>query len=160
MGYYVRVFCKSGKKPNVRQVLEHINSLGRSYRAESDLNLEEMEVADWTDFELRYDPGKNPILVECNNIGDENGIAEGEIEEFIETIGKPGLFASKKKKVIQHLRDTKYIIANQLLTGDINSIGYDANKEFLKYFVDNYEGLLQVDAEGFYEGGKVIVKTQ
>jgi hypothetical protein len=80
-----------------------------------------------------------------------------EIGEFLEFIGRPGL-SFKKRKVIEHLKKTRYIIACQLPTSDIDDDGYDANGDFLTYFVENCGGIIQADGEGFYEGSKLIVK--
>ena len=160
MGYYVRAFCTSDKKPTIRQVLDHINQSGHDFIAQTNLTDSELSVDTWTSFELTYKKDRLPILVECNHINDDDGLAKEEINEFIDDLGPAGFFAGKKKKVIQHLQTCKYIITNQLATSDFEDIGYDANGEFLKYFVSNHGGLIHADGEGFYEGTDVIVETK
>lgn len=160
MSYFVRAFCKADTKPTVKQILDHINGLDLGFIASTNLNPEELESNQWTDFELRYKIGKLPLLVECNKITDENGLAKDEIHEFIDEIGTPGIFAIKKKKVIRHLQETNYIIANQLPTSDIDDDGFNANGEFLKYFVDNYQGMIYADGEGYYEGTTLILESE
>jgi hypothetical protein len=159
MGYYTRVFCKSDKKPSVGQIFDHINSFGFDFKAESNLSELEQKTTDWKDFEFIYKVGKLPILVECNNILDEDGLAKEEIEEFIDEIGEAGILAFNKKKIVRHLQATKFIVVSQLPTSDIDDDGYSANGELLKFFVDNHEGILQADGEGFYDGTKLILKT-
>lgn len=160
MGYYVRVFCKSENKPKVKQIIEHVNSLEYTFKIETNLTPEEEDTNNWTEFELKYKAGKLPLLVEFNDLLDSDGLAKAEIEEFIESIGEPWLFGNNKKKIINHLRGTRYIITNQLPTSDLDDDGYDANGAFFNYFVENYEGMFHADGEGFYEGQKIIFKTK
>ena len=111
MGYFTRVFCKSNKKPNVEQILDNLNSKGHT--ATTNLEQDEIKSENWTEFELHYKEGKLPILVEINQIGESDGLAEEEIEEFKEAIGKPGLFDSSKKKVLKHLDQTIFILCKK-----------------------------------------------
>jgi len=156
MGYFTRVFCKSNSKPNVKQILEMLNS--KNFSAKSNLDENELQSEKWTDFELIYKEGKLPILVELNQINESDGLAEEEIEEFKEAIGKPKLFDSKKKKVIKHLDQTNFILCNQLPTSDIDDDGYDINGQLMEIFATECEGMIQCDGEGFYSGNKLIVK--
>jgi len=156
MGYFTRVFCKSHSKPNVNEILERLNSKNNS--AKSNLDDNQLQSENWTDFELFYKEGKLPILVELNQIKESGGLAEEEIEEFKEAIGKPGLFDSSKKKILKHLDQTNFILCNQLPTSDIDADGYDINGELMQIFATEYEGMVQCDGEGFYLGSKLIVK--
>lgn len=156
MGYFTRVFCKSNNKPSIKIILDRINSLG--YSVNSNLDSNEVNSENWTDFELHYKKGKLPILVELNQLGNSNGLAEEEIEEFQESIGKPGLFNSNKKKVLKHLEQTKFILSNQLPTSDIDDDGYDVNGELMNLFVSEFEGMIQCDGEGIYLEGKLVVE--
>ena len=106
---------------------------------------------------MAYKPGKSPLVVECSrDDGKEDCLARVEPEEFIELIGRPGLSLTKRR-VINHLRSTKFIIASQLLN-DIDDDGYDANGTFLSYFVEHCGGMIHADLEGFYDGSKLILK--
>jgi hypothetical protein len=156
MGYYTRVFCKSNKKPTVSQILEKLNSKG--YSAKSNLDENEINSENWTDFELIYKEDKLPILVEINQIGQSDGLAEEEIEEYKKAIGKPGLFDSNKRKVIKHLSQTGFILCNQLPTSDIDDYGHNINGDLMELIASECDGMIQCDGEGFYAGTKLIVK--
>ncbi|MDN5211491.1 hypothetical protein QQ020_05500 [Fulvivirgaceae bacterium BMA12] len=156
MGYFTRVFCKANNRPSVKQILDNLNSFG--YSVTSNLNPDELESEDWANFELNYKDGKLPILVELNQLENSDGLAEEEIEEFKETIGKPGLFSLSKKKVLTQLEKTKFILCNQLPISDIDDDGYDVNGELMQIFVSECEGMIQCDGEGFYFGTKLILK--
>ncbi|UII22322.1 hypothetical protein [Fulvivirga ligni] len=157
MGYYTRVFCTTKKKPTVSQILQNLKLNG--FNASSNLSEPELMSDDWTHFELFYKEGKLPILVEVNEIEASDGLAEEEIEEFKEAIGKPGWFDSKKKKVLKHLSKTSFILCNQLPTSDIDDDdGYAINGELMDFFRRECEGMIQCDAEGFYSEGKLILE--
>ena len=91
----------------------------------------------WTDFELHYKEGKLPILVDIYWTEEEGSVGSEEIEEFLEKIGSLGL-SRKKRKVIKHLRQSKFIVCNQLPTSDIDDDGYDANGELLQFSALHY----------------------
>ena len=132
MGYFTRVFCKSDNRPSINKILNQLNSKG--FNPTINLNKDEIKSTNWTSFELYYDENKLPILIECNQIGTEEKLAEEEINEFREFIGKPIFYDFTKKRILSHLDESKYIICNQLPTSDIDELGYEVNGEILKYF--------------------------
>lgn len=154
MGYYVRAFCKSDKVPTIAE-LE--NNLKSNY---PQVHLDTPDTRDgvWKTVEYHYKEGKEPISVECNINNGDDSLAAEECREFIEEIGNPGI-SPAKHKVLAHLKNTKYIISSQLLS-DIDQDGYHLNGEFLKLFVQNQNGLIQADGEGFYQNSKIIVKIK
>jgi len=158
MGYYVRVFCKSDRVPSVRQVLGHLNSLDFYFDVETGLRPEEQESPGWTQFELKYDEERTPIRVECNRVAGSDGVAKEEIAEFIELVeaGSPG---GHEAKVLDHLRQAKYVVACELPVSDMDDDGYELNGEFMRFFVEHHEGMIHADGEGFYSGSEIIVET-
>jgi len=107
--------------------------------------------------ELSYKSGKQPIVVECNRDEGTDSLAHQEVAEFTELIGKPGRSAGKRR-VLEQIAATKFIVSCQLLS-DIDDDGYEANYQFLSYFVENCHGMIQADGEGFYEADKIIVRV-
>ena len=70
--------------------------------------------------------GKLPILHEVNRNDSEDSLGREEIEEcleFIEDTPRNG----DRKKVEDHLRATRFVVAAQLPTINIDDAGYDAN---------------------------------
>lgn len=152
MPYYVRAFCNSSTVPTVSELEKELKSEYPSIRFET----EDSRDGKWEQVEYFYKEDKQPIVVEFNyNDGPESLVAE-ECDEFINEIGSPGLSMSKRK-VLNHLKNTKYIISCQLLN-DIDDDGYDLNGELLNIFANKYDGLIQADGEGFYKGHKLIVE--
>jgi hypothetical protein len=173
MGYYIRAFCKASKVPDLASIqawLRAYNStavIDEPDHAIDAARSDEMKqpilnlaTTDWEQIAVVYRAGKLPILAECNRNDDSDDcLANEEIAEFVEFIGKPGLSVAKRK-VLQHLAATTFIIACQLPTSDIDEIGYEINSLFLRFFVDNCDGMIQADGEGFYRGNKVIVPLE
>ncbi len=159
MPYRVRAFCTGSEIPTLRQVFEYAKSQNISLSADETHGPINLDLPDWTEVEISYKTGKSPLVVECNrDDGTEDCLAQIEPHEFIEEIGSPGL-SFAKRRVIKHLKNTKFIIASQLLN-DIDDVGYDANGTFLQYFVDHCGGIIHADLEGFYDGDKVILKVR
>jgi len=160
MGYYVRVFCKAEKVPSVKDILGWLKGRGCRYSIEINTPEVDRDSCEWKQLSLEYKEGKLPILVECwRDDGTESCAMHGEIDEFLESVGKAGLSLAKRR-VVKHLKGTRFTIACQLPVSDIDDDGYDANGEFLRYFLENCEGMIQADGEGFYEGERLIVKIR
>ena len=154
MSYYVRSFCKSEKVPTVTELETTLKSEYPAIRLET----EDSKDGVWENLEFYYKDSNQPVVVECSYNNSPESMAAEECEEFIEEIGKPGL-SIVKRKVLEHLQQTKYIISCQLLS-DIDDDGYHLNGELLNIFVNNYSGLIQADGEGFYNGHKLIVELK
>ncbi len=152
MPYYIRAFCNSD---TVSSVSELENMLKDEYPA---IRLETEDTRDdkWESAEYFYKEGNQPVVIECNYNDGPESLAAEECEEFIEKIGYPRL-SMAKRKILDHLKNTKYIISCQLMS-DIDNDGYHLNGELLNIFVSKHGGLIQADGEGFYKGQKVIVE--
>ena len=152
MPYYVRAFCTDNSRPTTDQLLSVLSRENPDAHFE---NIDGQQSNDWCEAEFFYSAGKDPIIVEINTNDGPDSLAAEEIIEFSDKIGKPGLSISKRR-VLGHLAKTRFIVCCQLL-GDIDEDGFHWNGELLNYYVRNHGGLIQADAEGFYDGHKIIV---
>jgi hypothetical protein len=161
MGYYVRAFCTAAHPPTIRTVLDTLADWGVVLTPEADYaSSEVLDAPGWEQFEFLYKPGKNGIVVECNrHDGSGECLAAGEIAEFAEMIGPPGR-SKAKRKVLDHLHGTRFIIACQLSSSDIDEDGFEGNDAFLTYFEDMCGGMIQADGEGFYNDDKLLVAVK
>jgi hypothetical protein len=160
MGYYVRAFCRGSRAPSLNDVLRCLDERGCRLWVDDPDERVDPDSADWEQIALKYKDGKLPILVEYSrDDGTEECLMKQEVKEFLEFIGKPGLSLAKRR-VIRHLQETEFIVACRLLSGDIDDDGYEANGEFLRYFVDHCSGMIQADSEGFYEGSTIVVELE
>ena len=158
MPYRVRAFCTGTNVPTLKQVFDYAKSNGITLTADEEHGPIDIDSTDWTEAEIKYKKNRSPLVIECNrDDGTGDCLAKVEPQEYIDEIGRPGL-SFTKRRVINHLKNTKFIIASQLLS-DIDDDGYQANGTFLKYFVDNCGGVIHADLEGFYRGDRVILKT-
>ena len=158
MGYYTRVFCSNQNKPKIGKILENLNSNG--FAVYANIEIENLNDSDWTNFELRYRSERLPLLIELNEVGKFDELAEEEISEFIEFIGKPKFLELAKKKIINHLKKSRYIVCIQLPTSDITELGYDVNGELMAYLEKNFSGMTQADKEGFYLNNTLLMKLE
>ena len=170
MGYYVRAFCTNPKVPDLASIqtwlreresvaiIDEPNHAVESAQAgEARSPILDLATSDWEQVAIAYRTGKLPILAECNR-GDstDESLMREEVAEFMEFVGEPGRSAAKQR-VLEHLAATKFVIACQLPTSDLEDDGYDANGDFLSFFVEHCGGMIQADGEGFYDGDRVIV---
>lgn len=160
MGYCVRAFCTFERVPTIKEILDWVKTQGYELEVAPDFKDSDLNTDKWEQIGIIYKKGKLPFLSEVNvDDGSVDCLIKDEIEEFKEFLEEVnGLLNWNKKKVLKHLSETKYIIANQIPTSDFDDDGYNANGEFLNYFVKYCGGMIQADGEGFYEGNKLIVK--
>ncbi len=154
MPYYVRAFCKSHTVPTIGELEKALKVEYPNVRIEAD----DPDDKKWENGAFFYKEGKQPVVIECNYKDSPESLVAEECQEFIEEIGSPG-FSLAKRRVLNHLKNTEYIISCQLLS-DIDDDGYHLNGELLNYFVNNHGGLIQADGEGFYRGHKVVVEPK
>ena len=150
MPYYVRAFCTSAQPPTINEVLKSLRESRSNFTARVDDALE-LDSPSWQQFELIYKPGNGPIVVECNRDEGVDSLAKAECQEFIDEVTDlEGAPARARNQVIDHLRKTRFVISCQLLS-DCDEDGYEANGQFLDYFVEQCGAMIQADGEGFYD---------
>jgi hypothetical protein len=160
MPYYTRVFCTSKETPQLQELYEALKNFNHEVSFEGYDMESEISPQEWKSFELSYHTQKRPLIVELNTCTDKDGLLKEEIQEFLEELGKPKFYEFSKKKVIQHLKATQFIVCTQLPTSDINDQGFEVNGDFLDYIADHFSGLIQADGEGFYRGAHLILNMK
>jgi hypothetical protein len=148
MGYYLRAFCTSPDIPPLRPVFEWAESQGVRFASPS----ADLDASGWQQAEVVYKSDRQPFVAET----DADQLLREEIEEYLEFLDDVDE-SSDKQKVVDHLGQTKAVVAAQLL-GDVDDDGYTAAGTFLTYFVKHCGGMIQADGEGFYEGDRLIVE--
>lgn len=158
MPYRVRAFCIKNNIPALDKVFDYAMSRGIKLIPDETHGPIDVSSKDWSDAEISYKDGKSPLVVECNrDDGKADCLARVEPQEYIEEIEQLEK-SSEASRVIKHLKNTKFIIASQLLN-DIDEDGYVANGVFLEYFVQNCGGIIHADLEGFYDGANIILEV-
>ena len=153
MGYYVRAFCSSEQIPSIKELLDWSKSQIATVSISGDA-----DSRNWSQIEIYYKKNKSPFLSEIiQEEGDSECLMETEIEEFQEFLSEIA-DSSGKSKVLKHLKETKYIVVNQIPTSDFDDDGYEALGVYLQYFIKHCGGMVQADSEGFYEGNELIVE--
>jgi hypothetical protein len=173
MGYYVRAFCTGQQVPQLATIQHWLRKHGSAAVLDDPNHAVEMthaggsggpildlHTSDWEQVAVAYKSGKLPILVECNrDDGTHESLLHQEISEFVDLIANADPIAAGET-VLRHLEATRFIVACQLPTSDIDDDGYEANGRFLAFFVERCGGIIQADGEGFYQGGDLILPLE
>lgn len=141
MSYYIRAFCRSQRSPAFSDLQKFLNGRNPHYHLEGEVDDNNSY---WTDFIFHYKEGRLPILVEINWCDDDSSLGKEELEEFLQDIGSPGL-SLKKRKVIKHLKQTKYIICCQIPASDVDDDGFSANQQLMDFLIHHYQALVLKD---------------
>lgn len=166
MSYYLRTFCTADAVPTLAAVLE-------SLATEGIVLTRDPSTPPWTTEQLQDRPRDcivlsyhsdepSPLVVDVDHVDDPSGLAEEELEEFLERLGdlapSPG-----RDRIIQHLTRSRFIVAiripTSVLVTEYEEALWQASHALLDYFVQYSDGLIQADGEGFYEADRLIIKT-
>lgn len=152
MAYYFRVFCNAATVPPLSDVLGWVRERGVN------LHVAPGGVEAWEDdpVTLVYEEGVPPFLAELNRNDGEDSLAAQEIGEFISMLEEEAQKPRKRKEIIQHLRETKFLVACEIPVEKFSDAGFHALDVFLAYFVVHSNGMVQADGQGFYDRGKLI----
>jgi hypothetical protein len=160
MGNYIRAFCVGEEVPPITKVVQWLGTRDVHVKV-ADGDPMKMQSRGWEQVSLVYKEGKLPIIARCTRTDAKasagSDSAGDELKMFIERIGAPGK-NKVKKRVVDHLKATRFIVALRLPKGDMDDAGWDANGQILTYFLDHCGALIQADGEGFYEGSKLILE--
>jgi len=157
MGNYIRAFCVSEEVPPITKVVQWLATKDVQVRVENGDPMK-MQSRGWEQVSLIYKDGKLPIIARCTRTDAKgNGSANEELRGFIEQVGAVGKNKTKKR-VVDHLKQTRFIVSLRLPKGDMDDEGWDANGQILTYFLDHCGALIHADGEGFYEGSKLILE--
>ena len=153
MGYYFRVFCTAEKVPPLADVLQWVRERGVPVTAEP-------ADATWDTSPLRihYAEGA-PFNAELNRCDGGESLAAQEIAEFVHLV-EPMKKSRKRDRVLEHLRNTRFVVACEIPLNGFEDAGFHAVDVFLAYFEALCQGLVQADGQGFYEMGKLIVELE
>jgi len=161
MGNYIRAFCVGEEVPPITKVVQWLGTRDVHVKV-ADGDPMKMQSRGWEQVSLIYKEGRLPIIARCTRTdakssGADSASAAEELKDFIERIGAVGK-NKVKKRVVDHLKATRFIVALRLPKGDMDDSGWDANGQILTYFLDHCGALIQADGEGFYEGSKLILE--
>jgi hypothetical protein len=162
MAYYLRAFCTSDQVPTLAAVLNWVKERGVTLTVNPADIPDGGDTTEWgmTPSRFYYAEGKEPFLVELNRRDSDDSIAAQEINEFLGMLEEVKKTPRKRNDVMKHLRDSKFVVACQVPTADIDDAGFHAIDVFLAYFLVHSGGMVQADGQGFYDMGKLIVELE
>jgi hypothetical protein len=158
VSYYVRAFCTSTEVPSLRTVLEWARGQGCTLEVAPEGAAIDIDSADWDEVPILYKAGRTPFLSSISrDDGTPDRLFREEVREFEESLEDVD-DSPAKRRVLGHLRQSRYVVANQLPAADIDEDGYRASAVLLEYFVHHAGGMAQADGEGFYDGETLLVE--
>ena len=150
MGYYMRFVVVDDKDVFLSKINSGLKQIDPAYSIEYDNDAD--DVGDLTFSGDIYG------ALEINRPGD--GLFDEEIDELKEFLEDAG--GERKPEVLQVLSDAKAIIALQVLQQ-----GRASSEETLEridplweWLFANYKGLMQADAEGYYDSQGLIIEVE
>ena len=158
MGQYLRAFCTATVAPPLHSVLGSLADAGLGWMA--DARGEELRSREWDQVKLRHPDSGRRLLITCDCDDDPSGqdFVREQIEEFIEFVqgaaSSPG-----RKRVLHHLRSTKFIVACEIAAGG-DPTSAAVGRAVLSYFVRECGGLVQIDGEGFFDGDRLLLPAE
>jgi hypothetical protein len=81
-----------------------------------------------------------------------------ELEEFVELL-EEARASRRQRKVLAHVRATRAIVSVQL-PDDADEDAHTVMGMFIGFFVEHSGAMIQADAEGFYEGNRLLVPLE
>lgn len=151
MDFYIRVFSASMEAPLPADLCAAAKRAGF---APAGMTGADPQDAEWRTLDLAYDGDRCPLRLE-RHLSETPGEFP-EVARFTAIIGKPGR-SKAKKQVVEALTQSRQIIAMGIPDHVIEDDNWDMAQSLLRYLQPLIDGLIQVDAEGFYNGtGKLL----
>ena len=127
---------------------------GKERGADFQVVVGDLDSEDWREAEIAFSAQRQPLVVDT----EAGELLKAEIEEFRELL-EDVEDSPAKARVLNHLERSERVVAVQLL-GEIHDDVWAAAWDFLAYFVEHRDGLLQADGVGFYEGADIAVELE
>jgi hypothetical protein len=149
--FYIRVFSASQEAPLPGDLVAAAKRAGCAPAGMAGAGAQDPQ---WHELTLEYDRGRCPLRLERRL-----ATAPGEFPEvarFLAVVGKPGR-SRAKKQVVERLSQSRQLIALCVPDHVIDDDDWQMVHSLLRYLQPLLDGLIQVDAEGFYNGdGKLL----
>jgi hypothetical protein len=149
--FYIRVFSASLEAPLPADLCAAAKRAGCS---PAGISGAEPQDPRWQKLDLEYGGDRCPLRIERRIADSPGGFPE--VARFSALIGKPGR-AKAKKQVLEALAQSRQLIAMRIPDHVIVDEDWEMVQSLLRYLQPLMDGLIQVDAEGFYNGaGKLL----
>jgi hypothetical protein len=155
MAYWMRVFCTEGAPQPLEEVFAWTAAQGQHLRLSEGPRGTEHLSDSWSSAAIEYRDGRLPFRAEITWVDDLEGVEE--VEEFVELIAGTAE-SPERQRILEHLEQTRFLVANEIPTSGFDDDGLDAVGEFMRFFVEHNGGMIQADGEGFYEGDQLLVR--
>jgi hypothetical protein len=146
MTYCQRVFSRSENVPTLTALQDAFEEHDIGAEISHGNEPVDMTSTEWTDIHITYQTDRQPVRI-------ERLVSSGDIKReygtFLEAIaGKPD--SPEKRDVTAQLEASSQVYVFTVPTEDIAEDGWRMMSTAQQFFVENTDGILQVDGEGFF----------
>jgi len=153
---YSRVFCQKENSPPLRLLIEFLKSRGQLPITPPDMDQAGLDEWAWVQVGLGYHRDRKPIQLFCvRDRGSYKDVFEQEQKYFLELLSS--FDDIEAHLATEYVTRSRFILTTQM-QADVTEDGYDFNGWILEFYQENCNGLVQVDAQGFFSPqGELIV---
>jgi hypothetical protein len=166
MTYYVRAFCVHGEVPTIGTVLawaaehgldltpppdmpEFVSWVGEQPPDWGPWTAEELAGRDWGGVALWWRKDWTPLTVDIDDGDDGRGDMAAELPP-----------SRQRDQVLAQLARTRFVVTMRLPISALEDDAlWEAVSVLLDYFVEHNGTLVHIESDGFYRGGRLILKT-
>lgn len=157
MSYWVHIYCTAPEAPTLRQIIDWAASQDGSLTVDPAEGPAALDTPDWGAAWLRENDGRSPFQSEIYaDDGSDDCLFRQEMTELEQAVEEIEPSANQAR-VFQHLKASRYLVANQLLTSPFEDDEYRGLHLYLAYYVEHCGGLVHADNIGFLDGARVIL---
>ena len=152
MGFYARALLRDPHEFGLRGLVDFAAQEGLEVRVEPASVLDD---ATWSNAELWAAGAEVPVEVDVSRRSNPDSLLHEEIEEFMDELDDADeRIAGGVAKVRDHLAACHAIVAVRVLASDAR--GAEVGNCVLDWYAQRDGVLFQVDADGFYDGDRLL----
>lgn len=155
MPYWMRIFCRKPAAPTPGEILAALTraTLPAQLAPEEDMPLTD---ANWEQVTLSLTNDGGPLVVD-RDVAGHGTFLDDEVSEFLDSLDEVAT-SRVKSAVVDHLRATKQIFGLQVPTSSIDPKGWAIAHAVMRFLVEECDGLVHADGEGFYRGNDLVLE--
>ena len=150
----MRVFCRENTAPTPGEILQSVGAAKLSASLDPEAVIDPTD-PDWQHLLLRLPEGST--LIVDRDRSPNGGVVREEVDAFLARLDSvPNSRA--KRRVVDHLRETRQVIALQVPTSSIDSSGWTVVRAIVRLLIRSADGMAQAEGQGFYLDNDLVVE--
>ncbi|WP_454061095.1 hypothetical protein [Candidatus Nitrospira salsa] len=156
---YSRVFCQRAETPPLKLLMDFLKAKNQTPLIPT-MDPEALDDWDWTHISIGYNRERKPLQLFCvRNKGTYKEVFETEKFTFLNRLSAHDHMEGEIAR--EFVTRAHFIATIQMTKNDMTDEGYDFNGWILEFFQENCDGIVQIDAQGFFSPkGDLVVDMQ